>query len=188
MDIAKLWAVDQIESFQYYLSQLWAGAGIKAILGLLAAIYIELFHGNIIILDVYLAFAGVDLALGTWYAIKTDSWSPTYLLFWIRKFVAYVGTVCLFGGLCMTITITTGNNMRLVNWLLLCCIITELGSILKNMKKLDIPLPPVLEVLLRLIRKKASEKIADKLGVDSEEERRELEKAIAGDGKDKEES
>lgn len=176
----KIWYEDQMESIIHYIEQLFAGAWVKGLLAGILTIYIELFHGNIAVLNIYFIFAVIDLVLGTWYAHRVRSWSPRYVLYWLRKLVAYVGLVSLFGGLCLTITITTGENMGLVNWLLLCCTITEFGSILKNLKKLGVPLPPVLEVLLRLIRKQASEKIAEKLGVIDEEDKKELEVAIAG--------
>lgn len=169
-----------MESVSHYIEQLVAGAWVKGIMAFLLAIYIDLLHGDVIILNVYFIFAVIDLALGTWYAVKVDNWNPKYVLYWVRKLVAYTAVIALFGSLYMTIIITTGVDVGLINWSLLCCIITEFGSILKNLKKLDVPLPPVLEVLLRLIRKQASEKIAEKLGVVDEEDKKELEAVIAG--------
>ncbi len=170
---------DIMETVQYYVSQLWAGAGIKSFLAALATIYIDLFHGQVIILNVYLLFSGVDLALGTWRAVKTDRWSPKFVLYWVRKLFTYVCIVSLFGGMSLAFFLWTGMNLQLVNFLLVCCCITELGSIIKNMKKLGMPLPPVVDVLLNLIRRQAAEKMNQAIG-GTEEDQKKLEEAIQG--------
>lgn len=183
----KAWCEDHMESMAHYLGQLVAGAWLKGLVATLVTIYIEMFRGDIVILNVYFMFAAVDLFLGTWYALRVRSWSPRYLLYWVRKLLTYVGLVSVFGGLCMTITLTTGSSLGLVNWLLLCCIITEFGSILKNIKRLGLPLPPLFEVILRLVRRRASEKLAEKMGLVDEESRKDIARVINGEdrpGKD----
>lgn len=173
------WWQDFMMSVDYYIEQLAASVVVKGLIAFALMLYVDIFHGSVLVLDTYFLFAVIDLVLGMGYAVRQDKWSSRYIFYWMRKMVAYTGLVMLFGGLCASITATAGLSFKLVNWLLLCCIITELGSILKNLKKLGVPLPPLFEVLLKLLRRNVTDKLADTLGAD-DIAKAELEKAIAG--------
>lgn len=180
----KLWYEDQLDSIIYYTDQFTAGAWVKGMTALLMTVYTKLFLGDVVVLNVYFVFTFVDLLLGTWYAILTNTWSPKYFLYWIRKLVIYVGIISLFGGLCLTLTITTGTNTGFINWLLLCCVLTEFGSIIKNLKKLGLPLPPVFEAMLFILRKRVNTVIIQGMELDDEESRKKVE-IITGTAEEK---
>lgn len=160
----------------HYVEQLMTGASIKVFFASVLTFFTNVLYGDKVVFMIYLAFALLDLVLGVTKAIVYDSFNPKYLLYWVKKLGTHMLLILLLGLLCNAFFHTSGVTVSFVNWMLFICSTTELASIIWNLKSLGMPVPPVVDVFLKVLRKRASSHIAQCFGDD--EMRQEIEKAL----------
>lgn len=152
------------ESFETYIAQLWYAISIKGALAAVACIYTDKFLGNTEVFIIYLCCMVVDLICGSLRAIVYGSWCPEQLGRWLRKLFTHLIVIGLFGWVYRQFFINSEISFPFVNWILFCITITETTSILYNLSKLGMPVPPIANVFIKIIRRAAVGSLVHKIG------------------------
>lgn len=152
--------MDVRNNIQYYLEQLMFGMGFKAIISAILLFFTDFLYGDTVVLGIYFAVVAIDLALGLARACLYGVFRYKILLHWVYKVFTHIFLVVLLGLVCHSMHNTVGLILPVVNWLLLCCTITETVSIIYNLKRLGCPVPAIVDKVLTVIRKNAARKIA----------------------------
>lgn len=142
-------------SFLYYWEQLCAGFWMKAFIATLATFFTEVLFGDVVVISIYFALAAVDLCLGVVRAKLTDTYQSRFLLFWIRKMVSYGIITLVIGLFAQQLFRLTSVTIRMVNWSLFLCSITEVTSIVNNLRKMGMPVPGHVDKWVAAWRRKA---------------------------------
>ena len=80
------------------------------------------------------------------------------------------------GLLCQSLFRASGFTFSVVNWLLFCCSLTEAASIVDNLHKLGCPIHPMIDKLMKVLRKKTAQHITS--GLEDPEFRKQVEEAL----------
>lgn len=143
-------------SFLYYWEQLCAGFWMKALIATtLATFFTEVLFGDVVVISIYFTLAAVDLCLGVVRAKLTDIYQSRFLLFWIRKMVSYGIITLVIGLFAQQLFRLTSVTIRMVNWSLFLCSITEVTSIVNNLRKMGMPVPGHVDRWVAAWRRKA---------------------------------
>lgn len=165
-----------VESVTDYLSQLWQGISIKAAFAALATIYTQHFLGEVEVLAIYLFFMLFDFVVGALRAKVYGRWSVGRAGLWLRKLATHMVIISLFGWIYRAFFLTSGIEFGLVNWLLFCLIVTEATSVVHHLTRLGLPVPRVVHVVLRALRRTAVRSMVR--GIDDPDAERELREAL----------
>lgn len=164
------------DSIAHYIGQLMFGTYTKAGVAVIATIFTDILYGDTAVFGIYMALALVDLLLGILKARVYGTFHAKYLLYWVRKVTTYMMLVLIAGLLCQSLFRASGFTFSAVNWLLFCCSLTEAASIVDNLRKLGCPIHPMIDKLMKVLRKKAAQHITS--GLEDPEFRKQVEEAL----------
>lgn len=142
-------------SFLYYWEQLYAGFWMKAFIATLATFFTDVLFGDVVVISIYFTLSAVDLCLGVTRAKLTDTYQSRFLLFWIRKMVSYGIITLVLGLFAHQLFRLTSVTIQVVNWSLFFCSITEVTSIVNNLRKMGMPVPGHVDKWIAAWRRKA---------------------------------
>lgn len=149
------------EGASYYVEQIMYGFFVKAPLALIVTFFTDILFGDIVVLNIYLAFVFADLLLGLIRSVVYYSYSTKYLLSWVLKVCVSLFLVTMVGLLAQSLFRTSGLQFAATNWALFCCTLTESASLIKNLRRLGCPVHPIFLKLMALLRNLAASKMPD---------------------------
>lgn len=166
-----------IRVMTYYTEQLLYGAWAKALFAGVAVFFVEFLKGDIAVFNIYVIFIFFDLVLGITRAKMYGTYRPRLVCNWMKKVCTHLLIIFLFGLVCNSLFLTSGFVVPAVNWLLFCLTITECASILDHLRRMGLPIPPIIDATLQVLRRQASDKIT--LGIQDEGLRKQVEDALS---------
>lgn len=144
----------------YNMDQLLEGAWLKSVIATAGVFFVEVLYGDLIVLNIYLLFLFLDLILGVVKSKVYGTYRVKEIGRWVGKLLTHLLVILLFGLVCNSLFTTSGFLIPTVNWLLFCLTITELASILDNLRKLGAPVPPIVYKFLKILRRQAAKKLS----------------------------
>lgn len=151
------------DSIAHYIGQLMFGTYTKAGVAAIATFFTDILYGDATVFGIYMALALADLFLGILKARVYGTFNTKYLLYWVRKVTTYMVLVLVVGLLCQSLFRASGYVFYAVNWMFFFCSLTEAASIVDNLRKLGCPIHPVIDKLMKVLRKKAAQHITSGL-------------------------
>ena len=145
----------------YYFSQIWDGWLIKILLAAVPGFYSGHLNGDWALLLIFSAMIFVDLIFGTWLAIKRRAFDVRLFGRWVVKVGTHFFVILIVGLSIRSILEPLGVRFPLLDLFLGMLICTEGLSILKNMRRLGLPVPKLAIKLLTDAQDKAEGKAAD---------------------------
>lgn len=135
----------------YHLQQAYHSAGIKLLLGSLAAVpalFSSKLFGSWQLLQIWFYLSLVDLCFGVALALRTpgkngekNAFSRRRLYGWVIKCGTHLGVIILFGLLSVGLFIVSGVVVPVINVFMFGLACTEAGSIVDTAIKLKLPVP-----------------------------------------------
>lgn len=158
----------------YYIAQIWAGWQIKgavsAVIAACSTFYTGCFFGNWALFCIWVLFMTVDLGLGAALAIKKGQFTMVRFRKFITKAGTHVAIIALFGFLNHSFSSTAGTALPITDWFLCMLLCSEALSILSNMDKLGLPVPPVARRVIAIMHRKAHSAMEECLTVGNSQE------------------
>lgn len=151
----ELWAQSS-----YYFSQVWEGWPIKILLVAVPGLFGRL-GGDWELLLIFSVMVAIDLILGTWLAIKRHRFEMRLFGRWVVKVGTHFFVIFIVGLSIRSILEPLSIGFPLLDLFLGMLICTEGLSILKNMRRLGLPVPKLAVKLLSEAQEKAEQKTAD---------------------------
>lgn len=144
----------------YFFSQIWAGMWpVKAPLSLAVGFYSGHLGGDWVLLLVFSAMIVTDLAFGTWLAVKRRRFDLRLFGRWVVKVGTHFFVIAVVGVTIRSILGPLSLNLPLLDLFLGLLICTEALSILKNMRRLGLPVPKLAVKLIGDVQTKAEQKV-----------------------------
>jgi phage-related holin len=164
---------DLVFQVSYYLGQIWAGWQVKVPLSFLAGLYVNHLGGDAVALLTWFVMVVVDLAFGTWLAVRRRRFDVRAFGRWAVK----VGTHCLVitvAGLAFRSVLQPMGlpHIPLLDLTLGLLVCTEALSILKNMQRLGLPVPKVVVRVIGTLQDKAEAKVENFFSAPANDRRR----------------
>ena len=145
----------------YYFSQIWDGWPIKILLAAAPGFYSGHLGGDWALLLIFSAMIAIDLVFGTWLAIKRRAFDVRLFGRWVVKVGTHFFVILIVGLSIRSVLEPLGVRFPLLDLFLGMLICTEGLSILKNMRRLGLPVPNLAIKLLTDAQDKAEQKTAD---------------------------
>lgn len=145
-----LW-YDFWDSVSHYSTRLFYGFEVKAAIAMLLTFFTQILYGDVFVFAIYFVLVAIDLVLGVLRSKLDGTYQFKYVLHWVRKVFTYLLIILVLGLVCQSLSRTTGLTLSAVNWLLFCCSITELTSIISNLRRLGCPVPKVVDSIMVLM-------------------------------------
>jgi toxin secretion/phage lysis holin len=156
----------------YFFSQIWAGMlPVKAPLSLALGFYSGYLGGDWLLLLVFTAMIVIDLVFGTWLAIRRQRFEVRLFGRWVVKAGTHFFVIAVVGVAIRSILEPLSISFPLLDLFLGLLICTEALSVLKNMKRLGLPVPRLAARILTDAQGKA-EKLAEDFFSRPENDRR----------------
>lgn len=154
-----------------YIEEVTQGAFSKMIVSAVVAGGIELikpfYHGELLVLNIWLGFILADFILGAIRAYLWGVWRWRELMRGIRKFLIYLSSIAMVNFLCWSLSLTTDIAVSLIiNFYVFMLTLTEAASLVTNCEALGWEVPPTLKWLIHKWRKKSISMMAKHLGED----------------------
>jgi phage-related holin len=150
------------------LSQVFYALHIKSLLALPASILTHYLASDVSIFIIYLFIMFLDLIAGVAKALKTKTFRAQYLNRWVLKLGTQIFVIFLFGLTYYAFFLASGITFPILNYLVFILLITESVSIIDNMTKCGLPVPPIVRYLLNLIRRKAVNSVVSNIDLKEE--------------------
>jgi toxin secretion/phage lysis holin len=145
----------------YYFSQIWDGWALKVPLATLAGLYTDHTGGKWALLVIFSGMIAVDLFFGTWLAAKRRCFNVRLFGRWVVKAGTHFFVIYIVGVAVRSILEPLGISFPLLDLFLGMLICTETLSVLKNMRRLGLPVPRLATRILTDVQDKAERKAAD---------------------------
>lgn len=139
-------------SIVYYSVRLFSGFHIKALISMLLVFFTDVLYGDVLVFTIFFVLVSIDLVLGVLRAKLDGTYQFKFLLYWVRKVMTYLVLVLVFGLMCQALSRTAGVVFSAVDWLLFCCSITEVASIINNLRRLGCPVPAPVDIILSVMQ------------------------------------
>lgn len=139
-------------SIVYYSVRLFSGFHVKALISMLLVFFTDVLYGDVFVFAIFFVLVSMDLVLGVLRAKLDGTYQFKFLLYWVRKVITYLVLVLVFGLMCQALSRTAGVVFSAVDWLLFCCSITEVTSIINNMRRLGCPVPVPVDMALSVMQ------------------------------------
>lgn len=139
-------------SIVYYSVRLFSGFHIKALISMLLVFFTDVLYGDVFVFTIFFVLVSIDLVLGVLRAKLDGTYQFKFLLYWVRKVMTYLVLVLVFGLMCQALSRTAGVVFSAVDWLLFCCSITEVTSIINNLRRLGCPVPVPVDIVLSVMQ------------------------------------
>lgn len=161
-----------------YFRNIMEGIEYKALVATILTAVADFTGAHEMVIILYMVLVTVDLLLGIFIAVVTNTFCCNKLNRFLRKLSVQLFLVLVFASLFKMIFHTAGIDIAIVNWLLLLFGVCECVSSVEKLVLIGAPVPPVVLVMLGLVRRKLAHKLADVFNDDKLTE--EIEKAIGG--------
>ena len=139
-------------SIVYYSVRLFSGFHIKALISMLLVFFTDVLYVDVFVFAIFFVLVSIDLVLGVLRAKLDGTYQFKFLLYWVRKVMTYLVLVLVFGLMCQALSRTAGVVFSAVDWLLFCCSITEVTSIINNLRRLGCPVPVPVDIVLSVMQ------------------------------------
>ena len=146
-------------NFPYYFEQLIDCWPEKLTFGAICGTLSSAFGGDVFLWGSCFGMLTADLVLGLWSAFSTGRFSYVILERGIIKFPAYAVYIILASVLQRTVSQAFGAVVPLLDMFLAYLVFTDAISVLRHLKELGLPVPPLLEAIAQRGRKKIEEKV-----------------------------
>jgi len=165
-----------------HLEEIAFGIHIKAALAAAAACFVEIFYGDLVVLNIYMAFMTADLVLGMTIGCIYGRFDPRKVMHWAYKFGTNLVLIILLGFACHAFFRTTAVPVPVINWMLLVFISVDLAAIIDKLELLGLPVPPIVRTIVRMMRTKASSSMLKVFHADPELRKEVRDTFTTGDG------
>lgn len=145
----------------YCFSQIWDGWPVKVLLSAAPGLYLGHLGGDWVLLLIFSAMIVIDLIFGSWLAIKRHRFDVRLFGRWVVKVGTHFLVIFIVGLSIRSVLDPLGVEFPLLDLFLGMLICTEGLSILKNMRRLGLPVPRLAIKLLAQAQDKGEQKTAD---------------------------
>lgn len=144
----------------YFFSQIWADMWpVKAPLSLAVGFYSDYLGGDRGLLLIFSVMIAVDMFFGSWLAIKLRRFDVRLFGRWVVKVLTHFTIIGVVGATIRSILGPLSLNFPLLDLFLGLLICTEALSILKNMRRLGLPVPKLAAKILTNVQTRAEQKV-----------------------------
>jgi phage-related holin len=143
----------------YDISQLFYGFHWKLLFSLPTAWLANYLHIDLIIFWIWLAFMCLDLILGITRSVKDKNFKPKYVSRWFLKFGTHIFIILVSATAIYVLSRLFDNTIPAINFVIASLLFTELSSIIDNLKKIGLPVPPLIIYINGKMRRKTINKL-----------------------------
>jgi len=146
----------------YFFGQIWEGLWpVKAPLSLALGFYSGYLGGDWVLLIAFTGMIVIDLAFGTWLAIRKQCFEVRLFGRWVVKVGTHFFVIVIVGVAIRAILEPLSISFPLLDLFLGLMICTEALSVLKNMKRLGLPVPRMATRILSDVQCQAERRAED---------------------------
>lgn len=141
-----------------------AGSIFKVPLACCLTFFTNIMLGDVAVLEVFVIFSVLEFFLRIANAVKNGEHASECFYLWSRRFGVYILLGVLIGLACHALYLTVGVTISIINWLMFCCIITDLALIIEQLDALGVPVPIAIHKIIVLMKKQTAKKISRTIG------------------------
>ena len=146
----------------YFFGQIWDGLWpVKAPLSLVMAFYSSYLGGDWLLMLVFTGMIVIDLAFGTWLAVKLRRFEVRFFGRWVVKAGTHFFVILIVGLAIKSVLEPLSISFPLLDLFLGLLICTEAFSVLKNMRNLGLPVPNLATRILADVQTRAEQTAED---------------------------
>ncbi|MDR2142162.1 MAG: phage holin family protein [Deltaproteobacteria bacterium] len=164
------------------LAQVFYAFHLKSLLALPASLMVHYATTDVTVLYIYLVIMILDLIAGVIRAIKTKTFHPKYVNRWFLKLGAQMFVIFLCGITYYAFFLVSNISLPILSYLKFVLLITESVSLVNNVSKIGLPVPPIVRYMLKLVRRSAVHSVVKGLELPEEDPLAKVESKAEAEG------
>lgn len=153
-EVTKIWT-----ELLYHVDELLHCIHLKAFLASLPIAYATHFLGDWHLLEIYFGVSAADLALGILLARKNGVFSWQRIHSWSLKILVHFSSIAVVGVIALAASIAARYDVYILNAYVALLTIIEISAAVVKARKLNLPVPHILVVIVAVVNKKAHKHI-----------------------------
>jgi phage-related holin len=152
---------DNKDLTMYYVRELYDSLNLATLLATIPILFTAHLLGDWRLVEAYFFVTFADLALGIINSYYNHKFNWDRLGKWVIKLSTHCVVIILVGIVGAVLKIATTVDVHLLNLALAVLTIQEISSILRNMCKMGLPVPPFIIALTKKMNKRLMRKLDD---------------------------